>query len=130
MSHGAEPPAPILDAAHLSDMTGGDVSLALEVIDIFRQQMDIWSRMLEPSQPQQQWADAAHSLKGSALSVGAKRLADACKAAETLGREDRTVSAAEAGVALSGLKDEIGPAIEATARLAYQLSSSGRFLSS
>ncbi|MEO1405767.1 MAG: Hpt domain-containing protein [Pseudomonadota bacterium] len=120
-------PPPILDADHLSNMTCADVSLAMEVIDIFRQQTDIWSRMLDPSSPQQQWADGAHSLKGSALSVGAMRLADACKSAETLGREERVVTPVEAGVALSAVKDEIGPALEAAARLVYELSSSGRF---
>ncbi|MEM6410988.1 MAG: Hpt domain-containing protein [Pseudomonadota bacterium] len=122
--------SPILDPEHLSDMTGGDASLAVEVIDIFRQQTDIWSRMLDPSLPPQQWADGAHSLKGSALSVGAMRLAAVCKTAETLGREDREISKIEAGVALSAIKDEIGHALEAAAKLSYQLSSSGRFSAS
>ncbi|MEM9668995.1 MAG: Hpt domain-containing protein [Pseudomonadota bacterium] len=125
-----QPSPPVLDADHLSAMTGGDTGLAMEVIDIFRQQTEIWSRMLTASMPQRQWADAAHSLKGSALSVGAMRLSEACKSAETLGREDRQVSDAEAGVALSAVKDEIGPALEAAAHLAHQLSSSGRFISS
>ncbi|MEM8635574.1 MAG: Hpt domain-containing protein [Pseudomonadota bacterium] len=122
--------SPILDPEHLSDMTGGDASLAVEVIDIFRQQTDIWSRMLDLSLPPQQWADGAHSLKGSALSVGAMRLAAVCKTAETLGREDREISKIEAGVALSAIKDEIGHALEAAAKLSYQLSSSGRFSAS
>jgi len=130
MTVDAEQPTPILDAEHLSNMTGADVSLALEVIDIFRHQTEIWSRMLDASSPQSQWADAAHSLKGSAVSVGAVKLATACKTAETLGREARSVSPAEAGVALSAVKDEIGPAIEAVAKLAHHLSSSGRFISS
>ncbi len=121
------PPEPVLDPDRLSAMTGGDAALAAEVIGIFRQQTAIWSRLLDPREHQAQWADAAHSLKGSALSVGALRLAAACAAAERTGREDRAISPAEASVRLSAVKDEIGPAIEAAARLAYQLSLSGRF---
>jgi len=120
---------PVLKPEQLSTMTGGDVALAIEVIDIFRQQTDIWVRMLDANLPPSQWADAAHSLKGSALSVGAMQLADACTKAEKLGRrdEDVSVSRAEAGVVLSTVKDHIGPAIEASAKLAHQLSLSGKF---
>ncbi len=120
---------PILDPQHLSTMTDGDSSLAIEIIDIFRQQTDIWTRLLDTDLPPEQWADAAHTLKGSALSVGAKRLADLCHQAETLGRShgERSVSRTEAAVALSAVKDEIGNAIEASAHLAHQLSLSGKF---
>jgi len=119
----------VLDPSQLSTMTGGDVSLAVEVIDIFRQQTEIWSRMLDAALPAGQWADAAHSLKGSALSVGAMRLAHVCSQAETLGRaaEDTPISRTEAAISLSNVKDQIGPAIEASAKLAHQLSLSGRF---
>jgi len=120
---------PLLNPEQLSLMTGGDVSLAVEVIEIFHQQTEIWVRMLDASLPPTQWADAAHSLKGSALSVGAMQLADICAQAEALGRRDEeiSVSRAEAAVALSSVKDHIGPAIEASAKLAHQLSLSGKF---
>ena len=120
---------PVLDPSQLSVMTGDDAGLGLEVIDIFRQQTDIWSRMLDAALPASQWADAAHSLKGSALSVGAMRLAHVCSQAETLGREagETSVSRTEAAITLSNVKDQIGPAIEASAKLAHQLSLSGRF---
>lgn len=122
-----QPSDVIIDPDHLSAMTSGDAELAIEVIDIFRQQTDIWSRMLDPTLPPVQWADAAHSLKGSALSIGANRLADACKTAETLGRGQADISRTEAAIALSAIKDQIGPAIEAAAALSHQLSLSGRF---
>lgn len=120
---------PVIDPEQLSVMTGGDAALAIEVIDIFRQQTDIWARMLDATQPPSQWADAAHSLKGSALSIGAMKLADACAQTEQLGRghDEAPVSRAAAGTAISDVKDEIGPAIEAAARLAHHLSLSGRF---
>jgi len=118
---------PILDVAHLSAMTGADASLGVEIIDIFRQQTEMWARILDPALPASQWADAAHSLKGTALSVGAMRLATVCGAAEKLGRSEGTVSPAQAGTAISAIKDEIGPAIEAAARIAHKLSVSGKF---
>lgn len=125
----SEVPLPVIDPQQLETMAGGDASLGIEVIDIFRQQTDIWSRMLDTRQPPDEWADAAHSLKGSALSIGAMRLAAACARAEKLGRRhsEKPVSAAEAGIVISELKDQIGPAVEAAARLAHQLSLSGRF---
>ncbi len=124
MSEGLEP---ILDVTHLSTMTGSDVSLAVEVIDIFRQQTEMWTRILDPALPKNQWADAAHSIKGTALSVGALRLAAACGRAEALGRSEEDVSPVEAGTAISAVKDEIGPAIEAAARAVHTLSVSGKF---
>ena len=66
---------PVLAPDQLALMTGSDAPLALEVIDIFREQTKIWSRMLDADLPPSQGADAAHSLKGSAVSVGALRLA-------------------------------------------------------
>ena len=123
-------PIPILDPSQLATMTGNDASLGIEVIDIFRQQTEIWARMLDADLPPTQWADAAHSLKGSALSVGALRLADICAATETLGRSaaQQAVSRTAAAISLSAVKDQIGPAIEASAKLAHQLSLSGRFI--
>lgn len=120
---------PVLKPEQLSMMTGDDAALAMEVIDIFRQQTDMWSRMLDAALPPAQWADAAHSLKGSALSIGAMRLADACAKAENMGRasEEKPVSRTQAAIVLCDVKDQIGPAIEASAKLAHQLSLSGRF---
>lgn len=118
---------PVLDVAHLSLMTGADAALGIEIIDIFRQQTEMWTRMLDPALPRSQWADAAHSLKGTALSIGAKRLATACGAVETLGRSPEDISQVQAGTMIAALKDEIGPAIEAAARVSHKLSVSGAF---
>lgn len=120
---------PVLDAEQLALMTGSDAALAVEVIDIFREQTKMWSRMLDADLPPSQWADAAHSLKGSAVSVGALRLADVCAKAEKLGRSaaDTPISRSQAVISLSDVKDQIGPALEDVAKLAHQLSLSGRF---
>ena len=38
----------LLDRDHLNAMTGGDKDLALEVIDIFREQTGLWMRLMDP----------------------------------------------------------------------------------
>ena len=67
-------PLALLDRDHLNAMTGGDRGLALEVIDIFREQTGLWMRLMDPKADPKQWADAAHTLKGACLSLGALRL--------------------------------------------------------
>ena len=67
---------------HLERYVAGDQALMDEVLEIFRQQVEIWMRLLDPAAPNEAWRDAAHSLKGSALGVGAFALADECDAAE------------------------------------------------
>ena len=77
----------LLDREHLKAMTGGDNDLAVEVIEIFRHQAEIWSRMLDPHAEASQWADAAHTLKGASLGIGAILLASKCEKAEKAGIE-------------------------------------------
>jgi len=119
--------SPLIDREHLSTMTGGDAELALEIIEIFRHQAEIWARMLEPKDPPQQWADAAHSLKGAALSLGANKLGSSCGIAETLGRRAVPPSVTEAAVALSQVKDDLGAALEAAAHLSHHIGRTGKF---
>ncbi|MEE9380310.1 MAG: Hpt domain-containing protein [Hyphomonadaceae bacterium] len=115
---------PIVDRAHLMQMTSNDTELAAEIIEIFKHQAEIWSRLLDPRQPASRWADAVHTLKGASLSLGAMRLAKACEQAETLGRTG-TPSVTEAAVALTDVKDELAAALEAAAVLAHELAVSG-----
>lgn len=86
-----------VDISHFHAMTGGDGELQAEIIGLFRQQAQIWARLLIPDAPVQTWKDAAHTLKGSARGLGLWPLAQACADAELL--------------ATSGQKD--GPAIAA-----------------
>ncbi|MBE7217358.1 MAG: Hpt domain-containing protein [Caulobacteraceae bacterium] len=72
-----------VDFAHLETYAGHDMALVEEVLDLFAEQVAGWGRLLDPDGGA--WRDAAHSLKGSALGVGAFRLAQACDAAETAG---------------------------------------------
>jgi len=69
----------ILDRAHFDMMTAGDRALQLEVLSLFRAQVDGWQAAFEAGQ---EWRDAVHALKGSARGIGFSALALACEAAE------------------------------------------------
>ena len=114
-----------IDIEHLMSMTGGDADLADEGLDIFRNQAETWGRMLDPDLSQQQWADAAHALKGAALSIGAHAFAEECSQVEQKGRGEDTVSRVEAATLVSSLKDGLGQTIEACAKASYHLSKPG-----
>ena len=114
----------MIDLEHLLTMTGGDVELADEVLDIFRSQSETWGRLLQADLPQQQWADAAHTLKGAALSIGAHSFAAQCAEVETVGR-GATVSKTEAATHLSELKTQLSYVLEDCAQASHQLSKPG-----
>ena len=65
---------------HLEGFAAGDEALIEEVLELFRQQADpVAHRCLDPAAGDGAWRDAAHSLKGSALGVGAFAVAKACE---------------------------------------------------
>ncbi|GAN00289.1 hypothetical protein U91I_03954 [alpha proteobacterium U9-1i] len=74
-----------LDRAHFSHMTGGDLPLQREILDLFRAQVDGWMALLVPGE---NWRDAAHTLKGSARGIGLAALAEVCEAVEALANDD------------------------------------------
>jgi HPt (histidine-containing phosphotransfer) domain-containing protein len=114
-----------INVEHLLAMTGGDADLADEVIGIFRQQAEIWSRMLDSKADPQQWADAAHTLKGAALSIGAEPLAESCGQAEKAGRSGNPPSPAGAALLLNEVKDDLSRTLEACSRVSHALSKPG-----
>lgn len=118
-----------IDMSHLDVMTGGDVALAREVLAIFRHQTELWGRLLDPASDNGQWADACHTIKGAARSIGAARLADACEAGEIRGREG-DVGRSEASVLLSAIKDRMIETLEALAIVEHDLAQSEDFRSS
>ncbi len=113
-----------IDLDHLLAMAGGDPELADEVLDIFRNQAASWGRLLDASLPAEQWADAAHTLKGAALSIGAHAFAKTCQTTEALGRSG-DVSRVQAATAISDVKSGLVDTIEACARASYELSKPG-----
>ena len=105
-----------VDFAHLERYAGHDQALVDEVLSIFREQAAMWLRLLDPRAPGEAWRDAAHSLKGSALGVGAWALADECDAAERLsggGEVERTAT-------LDRIKDALDLALADVAAYAHE----------
>ncbi|MCA8903147.1 MAG: Hpt domain-containing protein [Hyphomonas sp.] len=118
-------PLALLDRDTLKAMTGGDASLALEVIDIFREQAGLWSRLMDPKAEARQWADAVHTMKGTSLSLGALRLAQACERAEKAGRAEPPPSTTAAAVLLGEVRDILTLTLEEAAKAAYELAGKG-----
>jgi len=77
-----------VDFEHLEGFAGGDQQVVDEVLAIFREQAAMWLRLLDPAAEDGAWRDAAHTLKGSALGLGAHALAEACAAAERAANAD------------------------------------------
>jgi HPt (histidine-containing phosphotransfer) domain-containing protein len=86
----------VLDRVHFDHMTGADRALQIEVLGLFRGQVEGWSAEMASAQG---WRDAVHTLKGSARGIGLDVLAAACEAAETA--EDAETGLAGVRVALS-----------------------------
>jgi HPt (histidine-containing phosphotransfer) domain-containing protein len=118
-------PLPLLDRGHLNAMTGGDTALVLEVIDIFREQTGLWTRLMDPKADPKQWADAAHTLKGSSLSLGALQLARLCERAEKAGRAETPPSVTAAAVLLGDVRDCLALTLEEVAKVSYELAGKG-----
>ena len=60
-----------VDFGHLEGYAAGDEALVEEVLGLFREQAALWLPLLDPASADDAWRDAAHTLKGSALGVGA-----------------------------------------------------------
>jgi HPt (histidine-containing phosphotransfer) domain-containing protein len=71
-----------INFAHLEAYTGADPALTEEVLSIFVEQSALWMRLLAPNAPATSWRDAAHTIRGAALGIGAQALAQACGEAE------------------------------------------------
>jgi HPt (histidine-containing phosphotransfer) domain-containing protein len=71
-----------INFTHLDAYTAGDAALTAEVLALFEEQASLWMRLLTADAPADSWRDAAHTLKGAALGIGADALAAACSMAE------------------------------------------------
>lgn len=68
----------VFDRAHFDSMTGSDRALQLEVVELFRGQVQSW----EAGYAGADWRAVAHTIKGSARGIGLEALAAACERAE------------------------------------------------
>ena len=73
-----------IDLVHLARQTLGDRALEREVLDLFVTQMRVLLDQLGTSSDQKRRMDLAHTLKGSARSVGAWQVAAQAETCETM----------------------------------------------
>jgi HPt (histidine-containing phosphotransfer) domain-containing protein len=105
-----------VDFGHLESFAAGDQALIEEVLGLFRQQAAMWLPLLDPTTADDAWRDAAHSLKGSALGVGAFEVAKACDAAEQAFQQPLGVKAAR----LDGVRDALDRALSDIAAYVHE----------
>ena len=94
-----------IDTAHLSRMTLGERSLEREVLALFDRQADILLPRIRGGVPAVA-AVSAHTLKGSALGIGAFKVARAAEAVERAQRVQRDKASAAAIETLAAVLDE------------------------
>jgi HPt (histidine-containing phosphotransfer) domain-containing protein len=111
---------PAIDRAHLDRMTGGDQTLALEVLGLFREQGELWLRLLEPDTATADWAVAAHTIKGAARGIGAWSLGEVCGAAEAAASQS-PLSRNEKQMWREQIAVELDLATQDMARIEHQL---------
>lgn len=119
-----------IDRKSLLANTGGDRELAAEVLGIFESQVQTWGQMLNSNSEPEHWADAAHTIKGAALGIGAHQLAEVCKTVEQRGRSEAPPSRTETSLLINDIRDVLLPTQDAAARLRHEFGQWSEFRSS
>ncbi|MET0258627.1 MAG: Hpt domain-containing protein [Methylobacterium sp.] len=103
----------LIDRAHLDAQTFGDDAFAQELLDLFADQCRrLMPGIADAGLPAPDRADLAHTLKGSALGVGAARVA--ARAAET--EDALRADGASAPVPVAALAKAVVDTLAALAR--------------
>ena len=76
----------VVDFDYLETYLMGDQAVIEEVLRLFQHQVEMWGPMLSPEI--EGWRDAAHTLKGAALGIGAKALGEVAGLAEVCAHDD------------------------------------------
>ena len=105
-----------VDFGYLEGFAAGDQALVDEVLGLFREQASMWIRLLDPKAEGSAWRDAAHTLKGSALGIGANDLATACASAEQAAVDDLS----QRTLKLERVHDELDRALADIAAYAHE----------
>lgn len=107
-----------IDFDHLNRFVQGDVPLTKELFGLFRNQVEMWVRVLDAQSDDETWVSAVHSLKGSANAVGAVALAQRCERAETLVADNKTSGARD--MAVQDIEFRISRAVAEIQRWEYR----------
>ena len=100
----------ILDLDHLRCFTAGCVEFEREIIGLFAGELPKTLAALEKAETPREWHMAAHTIKGSALGVGACRLAE-------VARETERADVADRALAIMRVKAAIAEVLAEAARL-------------
>ncbi len=73
-----------VDLVHLARYTLGDNMIEREVLGLFRRQSQLFLQRLNEAVSHTAWRQAAHTIKDSALGIGAWRIAKTAEYAEAL----------------------------------------------
>jgi HPt (histidine-containing phosphotransfer) domain-containing protein len=72
-----------MDFGYLEGFAAGDRTVVTEVLNLFLQQAQAWSKGLAPDNGG--WAALVHTIKGASRGIGATSLAGVCERAEAEG---------------------------------------------
>ncbi len=105
-----------VDLVHLAKYTMGDTRLESEILALFSKQARIYLGQIEKAETAGEWHNAAHTLKGSAKSIGAWSVADLAAKAEKIDGpglpDERTEILAEIKAELGEVVDYINRLLE------------------
>lgn len=73
-----------VDLVHLARQTFGNKDLETEVLLLFLRQSALMMQRFETGADARGWRETAHTVRGSALGIGAWKVADAARAVETM----------------------------------------------
>ena len=93
-----------VDLAHLARQSLGDDKLEREILNLFLVQSQVYLERLNAARCPRDWATAAHTIMGSARSIGAWALAKRAETAEMLGGSVRNKAHKQA---MQQLADEV-----------------------
>jgi HPt (histidine-containing phosphotransfer) domain-containing protein len=105
-----------IDLDYLRRFTMGNTELEEEVLRLFSDHSPLYLEQLRNATTAKAWGEAAHTIKGSAASIGARRLSSIAEMVERLDIESAAAQEegfrAQAVEAVSGALDEVRRCIE------------------
>lgn len=82
--HDGQPSLDAIDLDYLRRFTLGNAALEAEVLRLFSDHAPLYLDQLRNATTAKAWAEAAHTIKGSAAAIGARRLASIAEMVERL----------------------------------------------
>jgi HPt (histidine-containing phosphotransfer) domain-containing protein len=79
-----QPPSDVIDLDYLRRFTSGNLALEEEVLKLFADHAPLYLEQLRHAKSTKDWSEAAHTIKGSAAAIGARRLASVAEMVERL----------------------------------------------